>query len=55
MLGVLKPFNGGSASAGDGARLAPDMPSREAVDAFHAKALALGGSLGSPAQSEMLA
>ena len=44
VLGVLKPFNGEAASAGNGAMVALEMPSREAVDAFHAKAVALGGT-----------
>ena len=44
VLCVLKPFNGEAASAGNGAMVALEMPSREAVDAFHAKALALGGA-----------
>ena len=44
VLGVLKPFNGEAASAGNGAMVALEMPSREAVDAFHAKAVALGGA-----------
>ncbi len=48
VLGVLKPFNGETATAGNGAMVALDMPSREAVDAFHAKALALGGSCEGP-------
>jgi catechol 2,3-dioxygenase-like lactoylglutathione lyase family enzyme len=41
-LGVLKPFNGEAATPGNGAMVALDMPTREDVDAFHAKALALG-------------
>lgn len=44
VLGVLKPFNGLPATAGNGTMLALQLPSREAVDAFHAKVLALGGS-----------
>ena len=44
VLGVLTPYNGAAASAGNGAMVAFDLPSREAVDAFHAKALALGGT-----------
>jgi catechol 2,3-dioxygenase-like lactoylglutathione lyase family enzyme len=43
VLGVLTPFNGDAATAGNGAMVAFDMPSREDVDAFYAKALALGG------------
>jgi catechol 2,3-dioxygenase-like lactoylglutathione lyase family enzyme len=44
VLGVLKPFNGGVATAGNGSMVAFDLPCRDAVDAFHAKALELGGS-----------
>lgn len=44
VLGVLKPFDGRAASVGNGSMIALDMPSRAAVDAFHAKALALGGT-----------
>jgi catechol 2,3-dioxygenase-like lactoylglutathione lyase family enzyme len=44
VLGVLTPFDRGQASPGNGAMIALDMPSREAVDAFHAKALALGAT-----------
>jgi catechol 2,3-dioxygenase-like lactoylglutathione lyase family enzyme len=44
VLGVVKPFNGEAATVGNGTMIALDMPSREAVDAFHAKALELGGT-----------
>jgi catechol 2,3-dioxygenase-like lactoylglutathione lyase family enzyme len=44
VLGVLTPFNGATASAGNGAMVAFELPSREAVDEFHAKALALGAT-----------
>lgn len=43
-LWVLKPFNGQPSSAGNGVDLAFVAPSRAAVDAFHAAALAHGGS-----------
>jgi catechol 2,3-dioxygenase-like lactoylglutathione lyase family enzyme len=43
VLGVLTPFNGEAAKPGNGAMVAFELPSREAVDAFHAKALELGG------------
>lgn len=43
VLGVLKPYDGNPASVGNGSMIAFDLPSREAVDAFHAKAIALGG------------
>ncbi|CAN7429901.1 VOC family protein [Phenylobacterium sp. LjRoot225] len=44
VLGVLAPFNGEAATTGNGTMVAFDLPSREAVDAFHAKALELGAS-----------
>jgi len=44
MLGVLKPFDGNAASPGNGAMVALELPSTEAVDAFHAKAIELGGT-----------
>lgn len=44
VLGVLKPFNGLPATAGNGTMLSLAMPTREAVDSFYAKALALGGT-----------
>ena len=44
VLGVLKPFDGGEATPGNGTMIALDMPDRAAVDSFHAKALELGGS-----------
>ena len=44
IFGVLKPFDGTPANVGNGSMVALDMPSREAVDAFYAKAIALGGS-----------
>jgi catechol 2,3-dioxygenase-like lactoylglutathione lyase family enzyme len=44
VLGVLKPFDGQSATAGNGAMVAFDLPSRDAVNAFHAKALELGAT-----------
>jgi catechol 2,3-dioxygenase-like lactoylglutathione lyase family enzyme len=44
VLGVLTPFDRNAASAGNGAMVALEMPSREAVDAFHAKAMALGAA-----------
>jgi catechol 2,3-dioxygenase-like lactoylglutathione lyase family enzyme len=43
-LGVFKPFDGEPASPGNGNMTALAMDSRERVDAFHAKALELGGS-----------
>lgn len=44
VLGVLNPFNGQPATAGNGSMIAFDLPSREAVDAFYAKALSLGAT-----------
>jgi catechol 2,3-dioxygenase-like lactoylglutathione lyase family enzyme len=44
VLGVLKPFDGEQASPGNGTMVAFELPSREAVDAFHARALSLGGT-----------
>jgi catechol 2,3-dioxygenase-like lactoylglutathione lyase family enzyme len=41
---VLGPYNGEPASAGNGVMIAFSFDSREEVDAFHAKALALGGA-----------
>ena len=41
---VMKPFDGGPATAGNGTHVAFLAPSRAAVDAFHAAALAAGGS-----------
>ena len=43
-LWVLKPFNGQPATSGNGVDLAFAAPSRAAIDAFHAAALAHGGS-----------
>lgn len=44
VLGVLKPFDGEAATVGNGTMIAMEMPSRDEVDAFHAKVLALGGT-----------
>jgi catechol 2,3-dioxygenase-like lactoylglutathione lyase family enzyme len=43
-VAVTPPYNGAGATAGNGNMIALVMDSRERVDAFHAKALALGGS-----------
>jgi catechol 2,3-dioxygenase-like lactoylglutathione lyase family enzyme len=43
-FGVLGPFDGKPATVGNGAMFAFRCDTREEVDAFHAKALALGGS-----------
>ncbi len=47
-LFVLSPFDGGDASVGNGAHAAFLAPDRAAVDAFHAAALAHGGSCEGP-------
>lgn len=44
VFGVLGPHDGQPATVGNGSMLALEMPTRAAVDAFHAKALELGGS-----------
>jgi catechol 2,3-dioxygenase-like lactoylglutathione lyase family enzyme len=41
---VLTPFNNKAAGAGNGAMVALIAPTREAVDAFHAAAVAAGGT-----------
>jgi len=42
-LCIAKPFDGEAASVGNGVMVALKMVSRNAVDAFHGKAIALGG------------
>jgi catechol 2,3-dioxygenase-like lactoylglutathione lyase family enzyme len=42
------PFDGGTATAGNGSMVAFQAPSRRAVDAFHAAALAHGGRCDGP-------
>jgi catechol 2,3-dioxygenase-like lactoylglutathione lyase family enzyme len=44
MLWVMRPFDGNAASFGNGIDIAFDAPSRAAVDAFHAAAMAHGGT-----------
>ncbi|MEM8686432.1 MAG: VOC family protein [Pseudomonadota bacterium] len=41
---VMPPFDGGPASVGNGTHIALNAETRAAVDAFHAAALANGGS-----------
>lgn len=41
---VTRPYDGGMATVGNGSMLALVFDSREKVDAFHAKALELGGT-----------
>ena len=43
-VSIAKPFNGEPASVGNGVMVAIAMDSPEKVDAFHAKALELGGT-----------
>ena len=44
MLGLAKPFDGKTASVGNGVMVALNVGTREAVDQMHAKALELGGA-----------
>ena len=44
MFGVLGPYDGKPASVGNGSMVGVGLDSREQVDAFHAKALQLGGA-----------
>jgi hypothetical protein len=41
-LAITRPFDGNTATVGNGVMVALQMSSKEAVDAFHAKALELG-------------
>jgi len=43
LLGVIKPYDGQAATAGNGTMVALLVDSRELVDAVHRKALELGG------------
>ncbi|MDX1516854.1 MAG: VOC family protein [Woeseiaceae bacterium] len=50
-VSVIKPFDGQPATVGNGVMVAIAMNSTDKVDAFHAKALELGGSdEGAPGQ-----
>ena len=42
-MSVITPFDGNAATVGNGVMVALRAPSKEAVNAIHAKALALGG------------
>lgn len=42
VLGVLTPFDRQPATVGNGSMVAFDLPDREALDAFYAKAIELG-------------
>lgn len=44
MLGIIKPFNGGSAEPGNGNMTAIICEDRELVDRLHSKALSLGAT-----------
>lgn len=44
LFGVLGPYDGGEACVGNGMMGGFDFDSREEVDAFHAKAIELGGT-----------
>jgi catechol 2,3-dioxygenase-like lactoylglutathione lyase family enzyme len=43
-VAVTRPYNGEAATAGNGNMVSLAMDSRDRVDAFHAKAMELGGS-----------
>jgi catechol 2,3-dioxygenase-like lactoylglutathione lyase family enzyme len=47
-FGVLGPFDGSPATVGNGSMFAFSFDTRAEVDAFHAKALELGGSCEGP-------
>jgi catechol 2,3-dioxygenase-like lactoylglutathione lyase family enzyme len=44
MFAVVRPFDQNAATVGNGAMAGFSLPSKEAVDAFHRKALELGGT-----------
>ncbi len=44
MLSIIKPADGNAATAGNGVMVAIAMDSTDKVDAFHARALELGGT-----------
>ena len=43
-LSVIKPYDGNPATVGNGVMISLSLESPEKVDAFHAKALSLGGT-----------
>jgi catechol 2,3-dioxygenase-like lactoylglutathione lyase family enzyme len=53
LFGVLGPHDGEPACVGNGMMGGFDFESREEVDAFHAKAMALGGSCEGPPGERM--
>ncbi len=48
MLAVAPPYDGGTATAGNGNMVALQLESRDAIDALHAHAVQLGGSCEGP-------
>jgi predicted enzyme related to lactoylglutathione lyase len=48
VFGVLGPHDGGKATVGNGSMFGFSLKDREQVDAFHAKALELGGTCDGP-------
>jgi len=48
LFGVLGPHNGEKATVGNGSMSGFSLKSREQIDAFHAKALELGGTCDGP-------
>jgi catechol 2,3-dioxygenase-like lactoylglutathione lyase family enzyme len=53
MFGVLGPYDGAAACVGNGMMGGFDFETREEVDAFHAKALELGGTCEGPPGERM--
>ena len=53
MFGVLGPYDGAAACIGNGVMGGFDFETREEVDAFHAKALELGGTCEGPPGERM--
>ncbi|MFZ0269683.1 VOC family protein [Caulobacter sp.] len=53
LFGVLGPYDGQPACIGNGMMGGFDFDSREEVDAFHAKAIALGGTCEGPPGERM--
>lgn len=53
LFGVLGPYDGNAACVGNGMMGGFDFETREEVDAFHAKALELGGSCEGPPGERM--
>ena len=53
LFGVLGPYDGNPACVGNGMMGGFDFDTREEVDAFHAKAIALGGACEGPPGERM--